>query len=155
FAEPESLAAPHHQSLKTSLKAEPRAAKRSMAILLLGLLIASTFLIWNHGFVPMWIEGFAEYSPTLLAMQGHGNPPPGCPRFASLTFPLAFGAYTGCAGIYFDFPASYAWLHGWTQDPYFFRLGGVVLLCLSTLLLYATLRLYCSPYVAMWAGLIF
>jgi hypothetical protein len=130
-------------------------AKVPTLILATATLLAAGFLVWQHAFVSMWIEGFAEYSPTLLAMLGHGHAPPSCLRIGSLTLPLAFGSYTGCAAIYFDLPAAYAFVHGWTQDPYIFRMGGILLLCLISWVIYATLRQYSSPYTAMWAALIF
>jgi hypothetical protein len=109
-------------------------------------LVAATFLVFgflarHHAFVPMWLEGVAEYSRTLLTILGYVQTTPICwTDLAGTPLPLAMSAYIGPAFFYVYLPSVALFWKGVVADPYVYRYTGILLFIADAWLLYFVLR---------------
>ncbi|MBX6772842.1 MAG: hypothetical protein IRY83_14010 [Chloroflexi bacterium] len=124
------------------------------ALGLLGLsALVFLFLAVHHDFVPMWIEGIAEYESALEVMAGLSPAQPPCwLHLGRASLPLAFTPYIGAAYFYAYLPPVYPWLHGLTGDPYLYRYVGITLFIADAWLVFLILRPYVGPGLAALGG---
>jgi hypothetical protein len=128
--------------------------RREGPLCTLGLLALSlpilVFLAANHAFVPMWIEGIAEYESTLEILTGLSRAAPACwLRIGGASLPLAFTPYIGPAYFYAYLPTASLWLRGLVSDPYVYRYTGIALFLADCWLVYAILRQMVQPVLAL------
>lgn len=114
------------------------------------------FTISKHDYVPMWIEGFGEFQGIFMTIFGKIGPPQRCwVTIGSVPLPLAVYEYVGASYAYVYVPFVYLWYNGFTNDPYIYRISGVLLFIAAIWLFYFLLRRFFSPVLALIGGALF
>ena len=138
------------------MNASVRLDIRSGSIVAAGLAVWVAVLWPLHDALPMWVEGLPAYMDQLMAMVGAPcTPPANAVVIGGVALPMTIDAYQGPLNTYLDVPVARRWLDGTSSDFYAYRYKGIVLLGLSSLLLFELLRRIAPAAIAILATFVF